>query len=202
MANFIVDPARYLFVRLFARKNGWFRVARLGYHDELVDVQAAVNEICNTIGPGEEKPVSAVEDPHTQICVAGPSGTSAQAQQETYSLLDESIVITIDSDEEEACIIKKERAKDVSSKLDKSVDKGKGRVAVDPMSNRPLKEVKKEQKDFGLTRFAINEQILAERNDVDELLSLLSLDELKVSRSKLAHSALVANISATHSNRS
>jgi len=51
---------------------------------------------------------------------------------------------------------------------------------IDPLVNRPVKEVIKEEKEFGLSRFAINERILARRSDIDELLSLLSLDELKV----------------------
>ena len=51
---------------------------------------------------------------------------------------------------------------------------------VDPLVNRTVDEIEKDKQDFGLSRFAINEKILAERADVDELLSMLSLDELKV----------------------
>lgn len=170
------DPARYLFVRLFSRKNGWFRVSKIGYHDELVDVQAAVDEICETNAPTSDGTTTVEERSEPE---AGPSGTSGSVVPSSSQHQDvgDSGIILIDSDDEDP-----KAGKGKAKSLAKSKKVGKLEGAKDPLSNRPVKEVKKEIQDFGLTRFAINERILAERNDVDELLSLLSLDELKVNR--------------------
>jgi len=60
--------------------------------------------------------------------------------------------------------------------------KGKKRAKdIDPLSNRFIQEIKQDEHSFGLSRFAISEEILAGRADIDELLSMLSLDELKAS---------------------
>lgn len=174
----IVDPARYLFVRLFSRKNGWFRVSRIGYHDELVDVQAAVDEICETRAIDAK-----IEDPcqtnDTSVAPeAGPSGTTGSYHpvNDSQEKIEDSGIIMIDSDLDED----EDSSKYQKLKSKKASKTSRGRL-VDPLSNRSVKEVKKELQDFGLSRFAINERILAERNDLDELLGLLSLDELKVS---------------------
>lgn len=142
------DAARYLFVRLFSRKNGWFRISRLGYYDEIGDMTIAANEVCQYEEPDEP--------------VAGPSVSPSPAPSE---------IIAIDDDDED----EHKKPIDVDGDLD-----------TDPMTNRTVEEVKKDEKDFGLSRFAINEKILAERSDIDELLSLLSLDELKVRCIRLA----------------
>ena len=173
----IIDPARYLFVRLFSRKNGWFRVSRIGYHDELVDVQAAVDEICETTAPAESSTSARNNHDEEKIPEAGPSGINSALNIDvpvsSQEKIEDSGIIMIDSDlDMEGSISGKEKGKSKAVRTDKLVD---------PLSKRSIKEVKKEIQDFGLSRFAINERILAERNDIDEMLGLLSLDELKVS---------------------
>lgn len=175
------DPARYLFVRLFSRKNGWFRVSRIGYHDELVDVQAAVDEICETTA---EVPYTSAsckpeeEGRADQTPEAGPPNTPGILSVASCSPqeIDNSGIILIASDIEE-----EEEEVSTDRKGRKTSNSRKEQNLIDPLSNRSIKEVKKEIQDFGLSRFAINERILAERNDIDELLRLLSVDELKVS---------------------
>lgn len=49
------DQARYLFVRLYIRKNGYFRVANLGYEKDIADMSAACAELCS-FAPFNEPP--------------------------------------------------------------------------------------------------------------------------------------------------
>lgn len=180
-----VDPARYLFVRLFSRKNGWFRVAKLGYHDELVDVQAAVDEICNTVAPPAHP--SRGTDIERTVPEAGPSGTSSEAAP-LNTVTAKSVIKSNGISKKDPNAKANSQSKLLKGKMKAtSVDVENVK---DPLSKRPIKEVKQEIRDFGLTRFAVNEYILRERNDTDELLDMLSLDELKVSRHPLEYFAL------------
>jgi hypothetical protein len=45
-ANSAADPARYLWVRLFIRKNGYFRLTNLSYERDIPNLQDAVRELC------------------------------------------------------------------------------------------------------------------------------------------------------------
>lgn len=189
------DNARYLFVRLFARKNGWFRSNRLEkYSDEigLENIQKAVDELCGLRVETEEDPRGSGDSDVGSDAVrqrsASPTlrtrASCAQVGPSNYIELnsspqpdsdnDASGIITIDDDDDED--------EDAERKASNGTYSASAREqsATDPLSNRSLEEVKKDQHDFGLSRFAINEAILAQNNDIDELLALLSLDELKV----------------------
>ena len=157
------DEARYLFVRLFSRKNGWFRLAKLGYHDEVADMKRTVDELCGLLqGSQLQVPEDFAdikdEDKGMQ---AGPSTIIIPSSP----VISESGIVVIASDTEDEVEDRKgkKRAKDI-----------------DPLSNRSIQEIKQDEHSFGLSRFAISEEILASRADIDELLSMLSLDELKV----------------------
>lgn len=158
-------------MRLFSRKNGWFRISRLAYTDEIGDLQPAANEICSY------EDLSAKTEPMEPE--AGPSSP----RQPNLS------VIIIDDDDfgdEHKPVL----------------------LDVDPLTNRPVDEVKREIETFGLSRFGINEKILADRSDIDELLALLSLDELKALGKdlkiggKTTRSTLIAAIKQNASNQS
>lgn len=254
------DPARYLFVRLFSRKNGWFRVARLGYHDELVDVQAAVDEICNTTATiscaqaeASTSSTNLAEKNQSPDEVMGNSdngngpdviddrdasggqsssrnaaATAATAAPDPSRLLGKhrssSSIICIESDDEalktplagtngssgsNRLIQSSNTTKSIKNRSKTKDDNIKTGKLSDPLSNRSIAEIKKDTEDFGLTRFAINEQTLARKNDIDELLSLLSLDELKVLGKDLriashytTRSVIIEAIRKTSSNQS
>lgn len=146
-------------MRLFARKNGWFRVSKLKYADELGNVQNAVDELSTFvlstpsagISEGQSDSSFTLEESHYANAEAGPSVLTIPSSPVRPGY------ITIDDTDEEL-------AKD---------------DAIDPLTNRRCNEVIKDYQDFGLSRFAINEKILAERSNIDDLLALLSLDELK-----------------------
>ena len=140
-------------MRLFARKNGWFRLAKLKYWDEIGNLQAATDELCIASAPASETDsVAEVDAAHSKdMPEVGPSSPI------TRSPLLPHIIVLQDTDEEDAELAK----------------------AKDPLTDRPLREVEQELQDFGLSLFAISEKQLAERADVTELLNLLSLEELK-----------------------
>ena len=140
------DPARYLFVRLFLRKQAWFRVAQLGYEDELTDVPSAVTELCQV-------------------------GSSA-TDMKTSTAASSSVVL------------------DVDIELD---DDGWERIPPELLvasaptqfllgSSALVAQFGRDESGDGLERFAFNEQALKERGDVDAALTMLSVDELKVSQ--------------------
>ena len=172
------DEARYLFVRLFSRKNGWFRVAKLAYCDEIANMQRTVEELC--LAPGQSLPLPEdYRDTPTPMPVeAGPSRLTSQAPSE-YILIDD------DDDNEgaegQSDEIKRDDGNHALAEASTSANVSLiAEEPIDPLVNRTLEAIEKDKQDFGLSRFAINEKILAERADVDELLSMLSLDELKV----------------------
>jgi Fanconi-associated nuclease 1 len=47
MNAWLSDPARYLFVRLFIRKNGYFRHCNISYERDIPDLKAACAELCS-----------------------------------------------------------------------------------------------------------------------------------------------------------
>ena len=157
-----VDAARYLFVRLFSRKNGWFRTKKLAYFDEIGDMQKTVDELCRTsIGKGS------LEESQGRLDV----DIVKRADGVTAGLIPTTSVTSAGIALVEEIQIIGDRDTGAASRT---------MEITDPLVNRPLNEMKKDMHEFGLSRFAINEGILAERADVNELLSLLSLDELKV----------------------
>lgn len=150
-------------MRLFSRKNGWFRIAKLAYFDEIGDMQKTVDELCRPL-----------LDCQTALEVSREQEQDVETQK--LSLKAGLSIINIPSsplvDQESTIYIH-----------DEEDDEGLAyntTTPIDPLSNRRIDEINKEMHEFGLSRFAINENILAERADVNELLSLLSLDELKV----------------------
>lgn len=131
-------------------------------------MQRTVQELCLAPGESLPNPLDDRETPTPLQPVAGPSRLSSQS-------LSEYIVIDDDDEEDE-----------ISRHVAEPSAAGPSNVIppqpVDPLVNRTVGEIAKDKHDFGLSRFAISEKILADRADVDELLSMLSLDELKVRR--------------------
>lgn len=148
-------------MRLFSRKNGWFRLAKLGYHDEIANMKRTVDELCGLAKINDQVQEDAHLKEEDEGMQAGPSTIVIPSSP----VLSESGIVVIVSDTEDEIEDRKgkKRAKDI-----------------DPLSNRSLAEIKQDQQSFGLSRFAITEEILASRADIDELLTMLSLDELKV----------------------
>ena len=135
-------------------------------------MKRTVAELC--LAPGEALP-SADEYRDTPTPMppeAGPPRLTSQAPSE-YIVIDDD---EADGEDE----IKRNEEANTSTISGASANTSIEIEPVDPLVNRTVDEIEKDKQDFGLSRFAINEKILAERADVDELLSMLSLDELKV----------------------
>lgn len=86
--------AQYLYVRLFLRKNAaWHRIQRLGYHSDIADMQAAVNDLVESRGlpeanEGDEEYFQA--EPHLMpVCLLEQSFAFADASGEHIKTLDE-----------------------------------------------------------------------------------------------------------------
>lgn len=173
------DEARYLFVRLFSRKNGWFRVVKLAYCDEIANMQQTVNELC--LAPGESLSDLATPTPEARPKAAS-RASSSTSEGSSSSKRDASEIIVIDDDEDEGEEEEEEVDEGPSDEIHHCVASTSAlpSAPIDPLVDRPIPEIASDTLEFGLSRFAISERILALRSDVDELLSLLSLDELKL----------------------
>lgn len=79
---FDADEARYLFVRLFIRKNGWFRIDKLGYQDEIGNVKRASDTMCLPILDHLLKARQAAESKPTGTSNAGTEGRKPGASVE------------------------------------------------------------------------------------------------------------------------
>lgn len=160
-------------------------------------MQRTVEELC--LAPGQTlPPFMDVRDTPTPVPpVAGSS-------RETSRTPSEFIVIDDDDEDEED-----EIRNHIGTSRDAGTSTSTVAEPVDPLVNRTIDEIEKDKHEFGLSRFAISERILAERADIDELLSMLSLDELKtlgkelrVSNKATTRSALIQAIKLNASNQS
>jgi Fanconi-associated nuclease 1 len=141
------DEARYLFVRLFLRKNGWFRVSGLAYESDISNMNAACAELCETIA-APSAPVSPA--------LSRSSSSSSSAKAKTPEIFD--------------------------------VDSEELLPAVDPLSGQAPGRlgVSTEASQFGvsnleeeLRHFAWNESRMSDEGAIDEIVTMLGLEELK-----------------------
>ena len=95
-------PAQYLYVRLFLRKAAaWHRIARLGYHSDIADLDAAVEELkarralLSTVSDTVEHP-GELEPPEGTV-LAGDAFTFADASSEHITTMQEaSALLSLD----------------------------------------------------------------------------------------------------------
>lgn len=158
------DEARYLFVRLFLRKNGWFRVRALDYSAEIGDVAKACEEMCA---------VAAAEGAEDATLPPSPSPKAPQLSASPE-------VIDLDGDDDD------EAPSAIPAKL---LAKAADRTPAEKPEPRPTAllgvsttalQFGRDESGEGLEHFAWDTEVLRARADVDEVLAMLSLDELKV----------------------
>ena len=133
-----IDPARYLFVRLFIRKNGYFRLENIGYEIDIPDKEAACKELCSF------KPFI---------------GSLAQSDRETTPV--NNVIIIEDN----------------SPLRSRSTQASTSALQIEDFPHTD--DTQEDIDTVTLGQFAEDGTSLRERSDVDELCSMVTLEELK-----------------------